>query len=72
MSRVMIIRCDRCNKRILKYLKVGKGRLLRCSKDRIKLDETVRKGGEVFCRCGNRIGRDEGDHLKIYGKYKLD
>ena len=66
-TRVMVIRCNKCNKKIFKYLKVGKGRLLRCFKDRIREDHAVRKGQEVHCSCGNRVGRDEGDHIKIYG-----
>ena len=70
-ARVLVIRCDRCNKRVLKYLKKGKGRLLRCLKDRIREDSTVRHGIEVCCPCGNRIGRDEGDHIKIYGSYRV-
>ncbi|MSS71919.1 MAG: hypothetical protein EXS64_10575 [Candidatus Latescibacteria bacterium] len=71
-TRIMIVRCNRCNQKVFKYLKVGKGKLVRCLKERIREDFTVQKGPEVFCPCGNRVGRDEGDHIKIFGSYRLD
>jgi len=53
------IRCAKCNRRIMKYKKVGKGKLLRCWKEKIKSDLTVREGDSVLCPCGNLIGIEE-------------
>lgn len=70
-TRVMVIRCPRCHKRVFRYLKVGKGRVIRCYKDRIKEDRAVRKDGGVSCVCGARLGRDEGDHIKMLVPLRL-
>jgi hypothetical protein len=71
-ARIMVIRCPGCRKRIFRYLKVGKGRLIRCLKERIREDHSIRNGPEVLCVCGRRIGRDEGDSIKILGSFRLD
>ena len=62
---MLTIRCARCNEKILRYEKIGKGRLWRCWKDRVREDHSVREGNEVRCRCGNVIGVDTGKAIKI-------
>ncbi|WP_218915342.1 hypothetical protein [Hippea maritima] len=50
----------------MRYRKIGKGRLLRCYKDRIKEDYTIKEGNKVFCpNCGNLFGIDYGAFIKV-------
>lgn len=62
---MLMLRCARCRKKLFKYLKVGKGRVLRCYKKRIIHDQTVRNGKDVQCPCGNAIGKDVGAWIKM-------
>ena len=63
---MIIIRCAKCNSKIFKYKKVGKGRLWHCWKERIIKDYSIRDGSSVKCQCGNVIGVVEGKWIKIY------
>ncbi len=65
MIKVLIIRCANCNSKVFKYLKVGKGRVLQCWKNRIQENYTIEKGKSVCCPCGNVIGIDTGPSIKI-------
>ncbi len=62
---MLTVKCARCKKRVFKYLKFGKGKLLHCWKGRIIRDYSVRDGREVKCQCGNIIGLDEGKWIKM-------
>lgn len=62
---MLTIRCAKCKRKLLKYNKIGRGKVLRCWFDRIREDYTVRKGGEVFCECGGKIGRIDGPKIKM-------
>jgi hypothetical protein len=62
---MIIVRCAKCKRKIFKYRKVGKGKLLHCWKDRLIEDYTLRKQNEVRCECGNLIGIDEGKWIKM-------
>ena len=61
----MIIRCAKCRAKLLRYKKIGKGKLLHCWKDRILEDHTMRNGDEIRCPCGNLIGIDEKKWIKM-------
>lgn len=61
----MVIKCPQCHQKIFKYLKIGKGRLRHCWKDRIIEDHSVRDGNKVKCQCGNIIGIDQGKWIKM-------
>lgn len=64
------IRCSECNEKIFRYVKIGKGKLLHCWKDRIAKDYSVKDGKKVKCQCGNIVGVDEGKWIKMYsGKF---
>lgn len=65
MIKVLNIRCAKCNSKVFKYLKVGKGRVLQCWKSRIQENYTNQKGTSVTCLCGNVIGIDTGPLIKI-------
>jgi hypothetical protein len=62
---MIIVRCAKCKRKIFKYRKIGKGKLLHCWKDRLIEDYTLRKQNEVRCECGNLIGIDEGKWIKM-------
>ena len=63
--KTLIIRCSECDNKIFKYLKIGKGRVWHCWKDRIIEDHSIHDGREVRCVCGNLIGIDEGKWIKL-------
>ncbi|MBN2619621.1 hypothetical protein JXB22_00920 [candidate division WOR-3 bacterium] len=62
---MLTLRCARCRQKLFKYLKVGKGRVLRCYKQRMSHDHTVHDGRVVRCQCGNAIGQDVGTWIKL-------
>jgi hypothetical protein len=62
---MLTIKCSGCKQKIFKYVKVGKGRLWHCWKDRIIEDFSVHDGKKVFCSCGNIIGIDEDKWIKL-------
>jgi hypothetical protein len=62
---MIIIKCSRCKRRILKYKKVCKGKILRCYKDRIVKVYPVRDQQDLQCLCGQIIGVDEGKWIKM-------
>jgi hypothetical protein len=50
---------------LLKYVKIGKGRLWHCWKARIVEDHCLHEGSLVKCSCGTLIGIDEGKWIKL-------
>jgi len=62
---MITIRCAKCGKKIFRYIKVGKGRLWHCWKDRIVKDCSIKEGDKVKCQCGNLIGIDEEKWIKL-------
>jgi hypothetical protein len=63
---MIVIKCAKCKRKIFRYLKVGKGKLWHCWKDKITEDNSVRDRDEIKCHCGNLVGIDEGKWIKIY------
>jgi hypothetical protein len=62
---MIVIKCARCRARIFRYVKVGKGRILHCWKERILEDHGVHAEREIRCQCGNLIGIDEGKWIRM-------
>ena len=62
---MITIKCAKCKRKIFKYLKIGKGRVLRCWKTRISKDYSIREGNIVKCPCGNVIGIENGKKIKM-------
>ena len=62
---MIIIKCSKCNKKIFKYLKIGKGKLNHCWTDRIIENMSVLNNKNVECKCGNLIGINEENQIKI-------
>lgn len=66
LSLMINIRCAKCRGKVFRYVKIGKGKVLHCWKDRIERDYSVRVGNEVRCECGNLIGVDEGKCIRMF------
>lgn len=62
---MIIIKCAKCHKKLLKYQKIGKGRVLRCYKERIKETYVLTENNIIKCECGNVIGTDEGRQIRM-------
>jgi hypothetical protein len=62
---MMIIKCVRCRQKIYKYVKIGKGKLWHCWKDRILEDLSIHDGKIIKCSCGNIIGLEENRRIKL-------
>ena len=63
---MLTIKCAACKRKLWKYEKIGQGQVLRCYKERItRWYDTAEEGAEVLCRCGKRIGVDEGEYIKM-------
>jgi phage FluMu protein Com len=64
---MLIIRCSHCKTKLIKYEKIGKGELHKCIKSRIIKNFTVKEGSIIKCpKCGNVIGVDMGNFIKLY------
>ncbi len=62
---MIVITCARCRQKVLKYKKIGKGRILRCYKDRITRVYSGQIRNDLRCSCGQLIGIDEGKWYKM-------
>ncbi len=62
---MIVIRCAKCKEKLLKYRKIGKGKILRCYFERIFEDKTLKNDGKVYCKCGNFIGVLEKNYIKM-------
>jgi len=62
---MLTIKCARCNQKIFRYVKIGKGKLWHCWKGRIVEDLSIHDSKNVLCKCGNLIGVDEGKWIKL-------
>ncbi|WP_202710414.1 hypothetical protein [Sporosalibacterium faouarense] len=63
---MLVIKCARCGKKAFKYNKIGHGKVLRCYYSRIKKDYSKKDSDKIVCRyCGNIIGIDDGDCIKM-------
>jgi hypothetical protein len=62
---MLIIKCAKCKQKIFRYVKIGKGKLWHCWKERIIEDFSVHDGKNITCTCGNLIGVDEGKWIKL-------
>ncbi|MFC1564670.1 hypothetical protein ACFL6G_07015 [candidate division KSB1 bacterium] len=62
---MLVIKCSKCKKKIFRYNKIGKGRILRCWQDRIIENYAVKDGNDIYCKCGSRVGIDDGVKIKM-------
>jgi hypothetical protein len=60
---MLTLRCAACRRKLWKYLKLGKGEVLRCHKERItRVYEAEERDGRIWCACGLAVGVDRGGH----------
>ena len=64
-TKTLCICCKACGSTIYRYQKIGAGKVIVCWKKRILKDNSVKKSGEVYCRCGAQIGSDQTLRVKI-------
>ena len=65
-QHILTIRCSKCKTKLFKYLKIGKGQVIKCHKDRIqRIYNMEQKINHYICPCGNLIGSDEGSFIKM-------
>jgi len=62
---MILIKCAQCKRKIFRYVKIGKGRIWHCWKNRIVEDFSVHNGKNINCLCGNLIGVDDGKWIKM-------
>lgn len=62
---MLTIKCTKCKQKVFKYVKIGKGKLWHCWKERIVEDNSFQKENKIFCKCGNLIGIDEKKWIKL-------
>lgn len=63
---MLTIKCAKCKTKLFKYRKIGKGKVLKCHKSRIKRNYQIEVVVDEYrCPCGNVIGVDEGSAIKM-------
>jgi hypothetical protein len=62
---MLTIRCAQCKGKLFRYIKIGKGKIWRCYKDRIMEDFCIYSGDNVMCTCGSYVGFDKGKWIKM-------
>ena len=54
---MLTIKCAKCKDKLLKYKKIGKGKVLKCWESKITRIYGEIKDDKLFCKgCGNEIG----------------
>ena len=62
---MLTIRCAYCHKKLLKYQKIGEGKLIYCWKDHIIKNQTIQDQEFIICTCGKIIGKEQKDAIKL-------
>jgi hypothetical protein len=67
---MLIIKCAKCGTKILKYKKIGSGKILRCYKERIsRFYEARTEEGKLICgNCENVIGSFKKNYIEMNSK----
>ncbi len=64
---MLTIKCAKCKAKLFRYRKIGKGKVLKCHKNRITKKYAVANDGENYrCSCGNIIGTNSGSSIKMH------
>ena len=73
-GNILTIKCAKCKSKIFKYKKIGKGKVLRCWKNRItRVYEGKEKEGKLICGdCSNVLGELEENNRGKYYKMISD
>lgn len=59
------VMCSKCGGFLFTYFKLGKRPLWDCWKNRVYDDNTIHNFNLIKCQCGNVIGIDVGDYIKM-------
>ncbi len=59
------IKCAKCKRKIFRYVKIGKGKLWHCWKNRIVEDLSIHDDKNILCKCGNVIGVEDEKWIKL-------
>jgi hypothetical protein len=62
---MIIIKCGKCKQKVIKYQKIGAGKVLRCFKERITRYYQVPIEKGLVCQCGELLGTDEGKWFQM-------
>ncbi|WP_062264509.1 hypothetical protein [Endozoicomonas arenosclerae] len=68
---MLVFKCARCKKKLWKYLKIGKGSVVRIHKSRISkhyMDlnlEGLDMDEKIFCTCGQPLGNNKGSFISV-------
>lgn len=62
---MLTIKCAKCHNKLFKYKKIGKGKVLKCFFSRIEKADYIKDNDTVLCKCGNKIGTVQGNHIKM-------
>jgi hypothetical protein len=62
---MLTIHCSKCRKKLFKYEKIGRGRVLKCFKDLISHNASNIEEDKLKCNCGNIIGLDKGTYFQM-------
>lgn len=64
---MLTIKCAKCKSKIMKYKKIGKGKVLRCWESKIKrlYNAEIKKDNLVCGGCGNDIGIIKDEYIKM-------
>lgn len=64
---MLTIKCAKCKSKIMKYKKIGQGKVLRCWKSKItRVYEGEVKNSNLICgNCGNIIGKLKENRVKM-------
>lgn len=62
---MLTIKCAKCHKKLFKYLKIGKGKVLKCFFSRIEKPSYITDDEFIKCSCGNVIGKIADNHIKM-------
>ncbi|ERJ12697.1 hypothetical protein [Haloplasma contractile] len=64
---MLTIKCAKCKTKIIKYKKIGTGKVLKCFISRIKryYDGEIKNDHLICGKCGNQIGKLEDEYFKM-------
>nr|MDO8109651.1 hypothetical protein [Candidatus Sigynarchaeota archaeon] len=63
---MLVIKCAACKTKLFRYLKIGKGEVLRCYNERIvKIYDLVQEGEDSKCPCGNIVGKNKPGYIQM-------
>ena len=70
---MLTIKCAKCKDKIMKYKKIGQGKVLKCWEKKIRRLYGIIKNNKLLCsNCKNVIGKIKSKNSKNYVKMNRD